>query len=365
MIDGDELAAWMRLLDTPGIGRASARRLLQRCGSPDAVLSAGPRVWREHLSPAMAAALQVPAADHPKRVATTLQWLQACPDDSRRQLIPVGDPAYPPTLLQSPDPPLLLYVEGDAARLTSPALAIVGSRQPTPAGIQTAATWACGLSAAGLCIVSGLARGIDAAAHSGGLDGRGRTVAVVGTGLDRVYPRQHRALADRIVRRGAVVSEYPLGSPPLARHFPQRNRIIAGLTQATLVIEATLQSGSLITARLALEAGRDVMAVPGPLQSPQSRGCHALIKQGAALVESVDDVLAELGLRTLAPAPPAARLPSGPVLDALGFSPLSFDALAERTGWNAAALHAELLSLELAGRVARLPGACYQRLDRA
>jgi DNA processing protein len=263
-------------------------------------------------------------------------------------------------------------------------LAMVGSRNPTAQGAENARQFARALRDAGFVIVSGLALGIDAAAHEGALEASGQTgspgtpptIAVVGTGLDRVYPRRNLDLARRIAAQGLLVSEYPLGTPPLAPNFPKRNRIISGLSQGTLVVEAALASGSLITARTAVEQGREVFAIPGSIHSPQSRGCHALIRQGAKLVESAQDVLEELRLPpTAAPrgapdnAPPGesglANLPEGPLLTALGFDPMGIDALVARTGMDAATLQVELLTLELDGRVARLAGGLFQRLERA
>ena len=347
LIDRDELAAWLRLLETPGVGRDGARRLLATHGSPQAVMAAN--------------VLATPPATFPALLDATLAWLAA---DERRRIITLGDPAYPNSLLETADPPLLLYAEGRVELLGAESLAIVGSRNATRQGLDNARSFAAQLSHAGLTIVSGLALGIDAAAHEGGLEGTGSTVAVVGTGLDSSYPTRNRALANRIAERGLLVSEYSLGTPPLQPHFPQRNRIIAGLARATLVVEAAPQSGSLITARLANEAGRDVLAIPGSIHSPQSRGCHALIKQGAKLVESVADILDELrpGAAPPRPAAAASRPDTDPLLQALGFDPITLDALAERTGWPPAELSTRLLDLELDGRVARLPGQRFQRI---
>jgi DNA processing protein len=345
LIDRDELAAWLRLLETPGVGRDGARRLLATHGSPQAVVAAN---------------VLAPPPTLPALLDTTLAWLAA---DERRRIITLGDPAYPNSLLETADPPLLLYAQGRIELLGAESLAIVGSRNATRQGLDNARSFAAQLSHAGLTIVSGLALGIDAAAHEGGLEGTGSTVAVVGTGLDSTYPTRNRALAHRISERGLLVSEYSLGTPPLQAHFPQRNRIIAGLARATLVVEAAPQSGSLITARLANEAGRDVLAIPGSIHSPQSRGCHALIKQGAKLVESVADILDELRPGAAPPRSAAAPRPdSDPLLQALGFDPITLDVLAERTGWPPAELSTRLLDLELDGRVARLPGQRFQRI---
>ncbi|WKB55149.1 DNA-processing protein DprA [Eleftheria terrae] len=366
-MERDELAAWLRLLGTPGIGSESARRLLATFASPQAVFQASEAALRRVVSATQAAALAAPPADLPALLDTTTAWLAASAD---RHLLALGDPAYPALLLATADPPLLLYAQGRLDWLRPPAVAVVGSRNPTRPGADHARAFAAALSQAGQVVVSGLALGIDGAAHEGALDAGGATIAVVGTGLDRVYPARHQALAHRIAGHGLLLSEYPLGTPPLAANFPRRNRIISGLAQGTLVVEAALQSGSLITARMAAEQGREVFAIPGSIHSPQSRGCHLLIKQGAKLVESAADILEELQ----APAAPAtAGLPQGgpegddgdPVLAALGWEPGSLDALVARTGWPAAELSARLLELELSGQVARLPGQLFQRIASA
>ncbi|HWH81522.1 MAG TPA: DNA-processing protein DprA [Burkholderiaceae bacterium] len=363
MTDRDELRAWLHLLEAPGLGRDSARRLLGAFGSPQAVIEA-PAAARREVVGAPAASL----ANEPPRLAAlldaTLAWLDAAEAEAPRAVIALGDPAYPAALLDAPDPPLLLYVRGRLEILNADAIAVVGSRNPTPQGAQNAQAFASHLSHAGFAIVSGMALGIDAAAHLGGLEGAGGTIAVVGTGLDLVYPRRHAALAQRIAAHGAIVSEYALGTPALAPHFPQRNRLIAGLARGTLVVEAALQSGSLITARLANEAGREVFAIPGSIHSPQSRGCHALIRQGAKLVETAQDILEELRPQrpAMARAAPESQASGDPLLAALGFDPVTLDALAARTGRSAAELSGRLLELELDGQVARLPGQLFQRV---
>ena len=362
-----DFAAWFRLLETPGLGRETARRLLAACGSPSAVLSTPVATLRELLGRPLADALQALPPDFHTRLAAARQWLSGGPD---RHVLSLGHPAWPALLLQTADPPLLLYLQGDLACLASPAVAVVGSRHPSAQGRDNAQAFAGDLSRAGWVVVSGLAQGIDAAAHEGALAAGGRTLAVVGTGLDLTYPAHHRVLAQRVAAQGALLSEYAPGTPPLREHFPQRNRLIAGLTRGTLVVEAALRSGSLITARLANEAGREVWAVPGSIHAAQSRGCHALIKQGATLVESAQDVLDDLqspGLRQAAlPLGPgsgaaAESAPADPLLAALGDDPVTLDALLARTGESAATLSARLLELELAGTVARLPGGLYQR----
>ena len=365
MIDQDELAAWVRLLETPGVGRESARKLLTAFGSPHAVLSASVSARSKVVASAAASALSTSSEALDALVAQTLGWVAEKSPESR-DVVTLGDPRYPAVLLESPDPPLLLYTQGRTELLAAPSLAVVGSRNPTPQGTENARRFSRQLSDAGLTIVSGLAHGIDGAAHQGGLEGRSSTIAVVGTGLDRVYPRRHHELARRIAAEGLIVSEFSLGTPPLPDHFPNRNRIIAGLSRGTLVVEAALQSGSLITARLALEAGREVFAIPGSIHSAQSRGCHALIRQGAKLVERAEDVLEELRL-PIGGAVAADPAPSqeDPILEALGFEPMTLDELVARTGRSAAELNARLLDLELEGHVTRLPGQLFQRLVQA
>ena len=362
-----DFEAWFRLLETPGVGRETARRLLAACGSPGAVLVAGGATLRELAGAKVAGALAIKPPDFDPRLAAAQLWLAGGED---RHVLTLGDALYPPRLLQTADPPLLLYVQGSPAKLSQDGIAVVGSRHATPQGLDTARALARALSERPLVVFSGLAAGIDGAAHEGALDaaaGGAGTVAVVGTGLDRVYPARHRALAQRIAVQGALVSEYAPGTPPLAENFPPRNRILAGLSLGTLVVEAALQSGSLITARLAAEAGREVFAVPGSIHAPQSRGCHALLRQGAKLVETAQDVFDELlgsvGAARGSPAPAGADggEPADPLLRALGSAAATIDTLQARTGWPAAELAARLFELELEGHVARMAGGLYQR----
>nr|WP_221439720.1 DNA-processing protein DprA [Roseateles oligotrophus] len=366
------MAAWLRLLETPGIGWESAHRLLQALGSPQAVFELPGTALQTLLSARQRQALSQEPAHLQDLLARTWRWLQ---DDEARSLLILGDADYPATLLATADPPLLLYLEGRRELLVGPALAVVGSRKPSAQGQDNAQAFAQALSEQGLTIVSGLALGVDGAAHRGGLAGRGSTIAVLGTGLDQIYPKCHQGLAAEIKAQGLLISEYTLGTPALAPNFPRRNRIIAGLGLGCLVVEAALQSGSLITARLASEAGREVFAIPGSIHSPQSRGCHALLRQGAKLVETTADVLDEL------PPLPAARqtrsdaeltpqtdgIPAAQaqVLALMGFEPVSLDQLMARGAWPAAELSAHLLELELLGEVARLAGQLFQRRARA
>ena len=378
----DEIAAWLRLLQTPGCGRQRARQLLAAFGSPEGVFAASSVAQRQIVGEALVQALRSPPDGLDALVDATLDWL-AHPD---HHLLILGDEGYPPGWMHMPDSPLLLHLHGAPQRLNDRDLiALVGSRHPTASGAALAREFAAGLGRDGLGIVSGLAQGIDAAAHLGALDAGAPTVAVIGTGIDRCYPRQHEVLAARIVAAGGlIVSEHVLGTGPLAPHFPQRNRLIAGLSLGTLVVEAALQSGSLITARLALESNREVFAIPGPIRSPQSRGCHRLIRDGARLVESVEDILEDLRPLRRAPAPSssatdempetaaaAATAPdvqddvSDPILQALGWSPATLDALQARTGWATPQLQARLLELEMLEQVVRLPGQIFQRQNRA
>jgi len=377
-MEREELAAWLRLTLAPGIGNEAARKLLRTFGLPAAIFSQAPAVLQQVVSPVQSEALRGEPLELTSQTLAAWAWLQDEP--STRQIVVLGDPGYPASLLTIDDPPLLLYLMGrlDLVVDSSASLAIVGSRNPTPQGALNARQFAQSLGQAGLTIVSGLALGVDAAAHEGALDAASAelsqpaTIAVVGTGLDRVYPKNHLQLAHRIAERGLIISEYPLGTPPLAANFPRRNRLIAGLSCATLVVEATLKSGSLITARLAADQGKDVFAIPGSIHSTQSHGCHALIRQGAKLVESTQDVLEELpsakGLRAAnsrvpGDAPDAAA-PHNGLLEAIGFDPVSLDALQARTGVDTARLQARLMTLELSGDVARLPGGLFQRIVR-
>lgn len=369
MRDRAELAAWLRLSHTPHVGLTSALALLKAFGSPVAAVRAPAAQHREVIGSRAAQALAKP---HPAAAAlftATVDWLQRGSPTAPHDVIALGDPRYPAALLEIADPPLILYTQGDPAWLDPPrSVAVVGSRQATPQGLAHARAFSSALSQAGVTVVSGLALGIDAAAHDGALDHAGGTVAVVATGLDQVYPRRHTDLAQRIAAKGVVVSEQPIGAAPLREHFPKRNRIIAGLTRGTLVVEAALASGTLITARLAAECNRDVFAIPGSIRSPQAEGCHALIKQGAKLVDCPQDVLDELGLPAPAPLRPHARgrapciRSADPVLTAMAFDPVDLDTLCVLTGQAGHTLSARLLELELAGSVARLPGQRFQRL---
>jgi len=374
------------ILRAPGIGPARYQRLLAHFKTPEAILSAPRRALEQFaLPPAAIEFLQQPDSTP---VAADLTWLEA-PDN---HLISWNDERYPPLLREiSPAPPLL-YVHGDPSLLAWPQLAIVGTRNPTPSGERTAHDFAADLAAAGLGICSGLAQGIDAAAHRGALVKDGVTLAVMGTGLDRVYPARNRELARKIAGQGGVlISEMPLGTPALAEHFPRRNRIISGLSLGTLVVEAAVQSGSLITARLALEQGREVLAIPGSIHNPQARGCHQLIRQGAKLVETTADVLEEIGPLLQNPRPkvspaslasasmPASTpvtskqddtAPALPPLDEqyqtllrqIGADPVAVDTLVARCGLTADVVSSMLLILELHGYVAAKPGGFYFRV---
>ena len=375
-----ELAGWLRLTLTPGIGNGAARKLLAAFGLPANVFVQSAEALGQVVGAVGATALRTPPPRLEALVAQTWTWLTDADETGAvRRIVTLGDPDYPRSLLELSDPPSMLYTLGAAAfDLTQldRSLGVVGSRNPTPQGASNARAFARALGDAQIVVVSGLALGVDGAAHEGALDAAGdaprlATVALVGTGLDQVNPARHRNLANRIVRQGMLISEYPLGTPPLNQNFPKRNRLIAGLSQGTLVVEAALQSGSLITARLASEQGKEVFAIPGSIHSPQSRGCHALIRQGAKLVESVQDILEELrlpdaALRTVAAAPGADDAPAHhPLLDALGHDPVGLDALSARTGWATGELQARLLELELDGHIARLPGGLYQRVASA
>ena len=385
----NEVAAWLQMLQAEGIGNDAARRLLAAFGLPQQVLAQSQSALQEVVSAHQAAALRQPQAQTQTLIETTWQWLQQGSSDVQRRILVLGDPDYPPLLLEMADPPLLLYAMGQVDRLrgAQPRIAMVGSRNPTPQGAGNARAFAKTFAEGGWTVVSGLALGVDGAAHEGALQATLHsdlglaTIAVVGTGLDRVYPRQHRELAHRIAQHGVILSECSLGTPPLAHHFPKRNRIIAGLSHGVLVVEAALQSGSLITARLAAEQGKEVFAIPGSIHAPQSRGCHSLIRQGAKLVESAQDVLEELRHVTFGAGGSVTGVGAVSeneavstdcsvhgketfLLQALGHDPVGLDALLERTGLDASTLQARLLELELAGVVGRLPGGLFQRIGQ-
>ena len=355
-----DLEPWLRLALIPGLSAKALRDLLLAFGSPDSILSASRAALTRHVPDPVArvicdggAAAALPAAG---------RWL----DDPANRVITLADPAYPQMLLQIPDPPPLIYAKGRVELLKNPALAVVGSRHATPQGVATAESFARALSDGGLTIVSGLALGIDAAAHRGALAGRASSIAVLGTGIDIVYPARNRDLAHSLAAEGLLLSEFALGTPALAANFPRRNRLISGLARGCLVVEAAPASGSLITARLANEQGREVFAIPGSIHSPQSKGCHQLIKQGAKLTECAQDILEELGFSALDPLPAAAAArrseQANSVLHHLGFDPCDIDVLAARTGLDAAALGALLSELEIDGVIAALPGGRFQRV---
>lgn len=403
-LSSPELLAWLRLSTEPDLGYAQACMLLREYGLPDAIYQASSGQLAKWLPVPLASRMAgAPTDAQQALLETTLAWL----NHPHHHLLTLADPTYPRPLMDLHDPPLVLYVNGSLDALKLPGLAMVGARSATPGGIDTAKAFAGYLAERGWCIVSGLAEGIDTAAHTGALETRaGMTIAVMATGLDLVFPARNRALAHRIAERGTLVSEFPLGTRALPFHFPRRNRLVAALARGVLVVEAALKSGSLITARLGAELGREVFAIPGSIHSPVARGCHALIRQGAKLVESGQDIHDELQQPGLSPAPvyplqnhrpdiasvrppkqahprsidtgtadaqparalttaalaeahptdetPPADLPEEhPVLTALGFDPVDFDTLAERTGLEPAELHAALLTLELGNQVVR------------
>jgi DNA processing protein len=379
-----ELAGWLQLALTPDVGPATARKLLAAFGLPSEIFDASLAALSEVVPARIAKALRQPIpAVTQALIDRTLAWSAL----DGNHVLTLADAAYPPQLLEIPDPPILLYAKGDIRLLSAPSVGVVGSRNATAQGLANAEAFSASLCSAGWTIVSGLALGIDAAAHRGSLTvagspvaGTGSTVAVIGTGADIVYPDRNRTLAHEIAESGCIVSEYPLGTPAIASNFPRRNRIISGLSRGVLVIEAAAQSGSLITARMAAEQGRDVFAIPGSIHSPLAKGCHQLIRQGAKLVESAQDILEELqsgdqaAHSSSAPPRPLFRPAtvraavatmaetSDPVLLAMGFEPVSQDMLAVRCALDSASLSAQLLTLELQGWVEMLPGGTYQRI---
>ena len=365
--DHTRLADWLRLARTPGLSRLTANRLLARYGSPQAVLAAAhafdcatpPADDSEVMTAAAARLLSAPLRDDIRaELEAAAAWSAL---DNAHCILTQDAAGYPPLLRHIPDPPLVLYVKGRSALLQGDALAIVGSRNATQNGRQHAEEIAQAVSAEGLAIVSGLALGIDAAAHLGGLQSLGSTVAVVGTGIDRIYPSRNAALARRIASEGCLISEFALGAPARPHNFPIRNRIIAGIAKATLVIEAAAKSGSIITAHQAIAYGRDVLVVPGSIHSPFSQGSHMLIREGARLAANVGHVLEDLGLRAPARETFILTGTAGALMEQLSCDPVSADELALRLQLDPAQTQASLLALELAGVVERLPGGVFQR----
>lgn len=363
-----EIASWIALSLIDGIGSVTLCQLLRRFDSPAGVFAASKSQLKELVDDKIASSIANGLDEN--AVAPTLAWLS----NPHNHIITLADSIYPKALLEIANPPAVLYAKGNLDCLTLPCLAVVGSRNATPQGEKNAEDFSENLSRQGLCIVSGMALGIDGAAHRGALKAKGATIAVVGTGLDIVYPAKHRDLAHQVVSDGLIVSEFPLGTPSKAQNFPRRNRIISGLSLGCLVIEANLDSGSLITARLAAEQGREVFAIPGSIHSPVAKGCHQLIKQGAKLVESTEDILSELQLSTdiisTLNTSPNGSLPkrtnssseANTVLDSMGFDPIHFDSLLTQTGLTVSALSTMLTLLELDGKVSPLHGGKFQRL---
>ena len=353
------LTAWIRLSLTDGLGPATFRKLLSAFGLPDQILGASHANLSRFVPTAMAQ--QILQETREAQIAATLDWA----GHDGNTILTLADEAYPRLLLEIADPPPLLYLRGQTALLEKSGLAIVGSRNASPQGLANAEGFARAFSDTGLTIISGLALGVDAAAHRGGLSGSGSTIAVLGTGADSLYPASNRKLGEEIANRGLLVSEFPVGTPPVAANFPRRNRLISGLARGCLVVEAAVSSGSLITARQAGEQGREVFAIPGSIHSPLSRGCHLLIKQGAKLVESAADVLEELGAEepTKSGSIPKQSGVDNELLLHMGYDICTLDALVSRSRLTVDAVSAMLLNLELEGKIASLPGGRFQRLS--
>ena len=357
-----DLRHWLRLCLIPGIGPERQRELLATFGLPERIFAAGQFSLAQVIGEKLAATLF--SHDNAAQIEAALRWAS----EPGNHILTLADPAYPQALLQTVDPPCLLYAKGRIELLNAPAMAMVGARSATPQGEANAEAFAEAFSTAGLTVISGLALGVDAASHRGALKAPGSTIAVVGTGADRIYPARNAALARRISEEGLVISEFALGTAPAPYNFPRRNRIISGLARGVLVVEAALDSGSLITARTALEQGREVFAIPGSIHSPLAKGCHSLIKQGAKLVERAQDVLEELhwggevsAVFKAAESPQNAA--EAALLAVIGFDPVDPDTLVSRTGLTPDALFAILTVLELDGRIARLPGGRFQRIN--
>lgn len=349
-----DLASWLKLTLIPGLGNEGLRRLLQALGSPHAILAAPASELSRYVKPSIARAIVNGIDD------TSLEQIAVWLEDPLNHIVTLTDAEFPQSLLNISDPPLVLYIKGRLDLLNVRSLAVVGSRSASTQGLRNAEAFAQTVSDSGLCVISGMAHGIDAAAHRGGLFGASSSIAVVGTGLDKIYPAANRELAHQLAQHGTIISEFPLGTPPLAANFPRRNRIISGLSAGCLVVEASLQSGSLITARMAIEQGREVFAIPGSIHSPQSKGCHELIKQGAKLVECAQDILEELNVSLSSRS--SNSLVEHPLFAHLGFDPVDLDTLAARSNLTIAELSAILLQLELDGTIVNLPGGLYQRI---
>lgn len=364
-----ELACWLALHRIPGVGPATFTRLLTQYSSFESLFD-NPKL-AEGLSERSRTALLSPDWD---QVEQDLDWFST----PNRHIVRLNDAVYPSLLKEIPDPPSMLFVQGDVSVLSQWQLAVVGSRNPSPSGRDNAFEFSRFLASGGITITSGLAMGIDAAAHQGALAGKGKTVAVIGTGLDRVYPAKHRDLAHEITEHGVIVSEFALGTPPRAENFPRRNRLISGLSLGALVVEAAIKSGSLITARMALEQGREVFAIPGSIHNPLAKGCHRLIKEGAKLVETAEDIVEELG--AIAAVGQASVIPvehareevaqKSPdpdyqvLMACLGYDPIEIDRLIAESGLTAETVSSMLLLLELDGQVASLSGGRYVRVGR-
>lgn len=365
-----ELHSWLNLTLPAGIGPRKQQDLLRAFGSPDAIFAAGLSAVTGIIGIKLAQSLFDGINNEAQQtlITQTLTWLH----EPAHHIVTLADRDYPQRLLESSDPPSLLYVNGDPAYLNRAAIGVVGSRNATPQGIENALAFSRVLADAGFTIISGLALGIDAAAHEGALrsEAPSGTIAVIGTGIDRVYPASNKKLAHIITGKGCIISEFPLGTAATASNFPRRNRLIAGLSQACLVVEAAPASGSLITARLAGELGRDLFAIPGSIHAPQYKGCHALIKQGAKLVECAQDILEELRPQSTnnvitASEAPADNPAHAPLIAALGHDPSTLDQLISRSGLTADVVLAMLTELSLEGIVTNLPGGRYQRLIRS
>jgi DNA processing protein len=374
-IQNSDVAQWIALNQTPGLGNAVLCQLLTKFGTPEAIYSASNSQLREVVDAEIAR--KINQGIDVDAITPTLDWLKK----DNAHIVTLADSEYPKKLLEINSPPAVLYAIGHLHWLNHPSIAMVGSRSATPQGEKNAEEFAASLCNFGLCVVSGMALGIDGAAHRGALKANGATIAVVGTGLDIVYPARHRDLAHKIAERGLIISEFPLGTPSKAQNFPRRNRLISGLSLGCLVVEANIESGSLITARLATEQGREVFAIPGSIHSPVAKGCHQLIKQGAKLVENTQDIIEELNwtaLKNRQPENKSAISPSGlivcaqnnietasegnTVLELMGFDAINFDALQQLTALTTEALSAMLMVLELDGKITVLQGNQYQRL---
>lgn len=358
-MDTGRLQPWLQLALTPKVGPKTMLRLIHHFGSVENILAQDNATLSGFVGNAIAKLILNNAAE--KSVNETYTWLEL---DTKNQIITLNDNCYPRELAELADPPLVLFAKGDLALLAKPKLAVIGTRHPTEQGKQNALNFAEALSNLNLVIVSGMAEGVDRNAHLGGLKGRAKTIGVIGTGIDRIYPSSNKDLFHTVAENGLLISEFPLGTQPFVGNFPRRNRIVAGLSLGTLVIESAIDGGSMITANMALEMGREVMAIPGSIHNPVTKGCHRLIKSGAKLIETTNDIIEELQIKNTLWETATAKPTDNPILDIMGYEAINIDHLCDKLNVNFTDICANLLELELNGDITNCGNGNYQRIFR-